>query len=195
MPFGKGATLILLPLLCPGMFNSGRQPEAFGSSCHMNHPLKVERVMDIESITLPLACLAASAVTDIVSPHSPVGHYPEWKLAVFLPHFRNIMNKLHCLGPPESTKGHKGLRLTKVCQNKPYWYWGVVSYKKIPINPRIFALRTWKATICSKVLHLLYAQRSVLLLLCLPCIWGKEVTASSTCLTKRISESSNRGCP
>lgn len=67
--------------------------------------------------------------------------------------------------------------------------------QKIPIKIRIFARRIWKTTICSKVLHLLCAQRSVLLFLCLPGIWGKEVTASSTSLTEGISENPNRGCP
>lgn len=56
------------------MLNSGRQPKALGSSCHMNK--EAECVMDIGSIALPLAGLVASLVTDIVSHHDPGGHYP-----------------------------------------------------------------------------------------------------------------------
>lgn len=62
-------------------------------------------------------------------------------------------------------------------------------------STRICNVRFWKATICSKVLHLLCAQRCILLFLCLSGTWGKEIVTPSVSLVERISESINRGCP
>ena len=114
-------------------------------------------------------------------------------LAGFFSHVFNVTKKMHFLAPPESTKGHhKGLGLTKMCQYEPYWYWWAVSYKKYQLKPEFLLERT---TICSKVFPLLCAQRGVLLFLCLPGTWGREIIASLRSLVERISQSPNRGCP
>lgn len=155
----------------------------------MDHTLKTDWIMGIKNIALPLTCFLANMVTDIVS-LLPRGSKLQY--LVFSPYFTYIMKKksvfLFLLKSQNTTGAGGSQRCASLSHPGIDEPWSTQS-------TRICNVRFWRATICSKVLHLLCAQRCILLFLCLSGTWGKEIVTPSVSLVERISESINRGCP